>query len=158
MERGHGMSGTEFPHASVAERHGWGTRMTCVVVVEGARTMSVGEALARRASGTPGPDRARSSASSNDRPTPGGTPASSGLVQTPGPDERGDSASGLTTAQLIDRIVTLNPSATSEFLSQFSARSLGRYLAHLTAAQEPRGREARWTRPGDSPAIVSARR
>lgn len=132
--------------------------MTCVVVVEGARTMSVREALARRASGTPDPDRARSSASPNDRPDPAGTPAARGPGEAPGPTEPGDSASGLTTAQLIDRIVTLNPSATSEFLSQFSARSLGRYLAHLTAAQEPRGREARWTRPGDSPAIVAARR
>ncbi|MBM4109455.1 MAG: hypothetical protein FJ255_11715 [Phycisphaerae bacterium] len=64
----------------------------------------------------------------------------------------------MSSAQLIDRIVTLNPTATSEFLAQFSPRSLGRYLAHLTAAQEPRGPSARWSRAGNSPAIVMAQR
>lgn len=65
---------------------------------------------------------------------------------------------GMSPAQLIDRIVTLNPTATSEFLAQFSPRSLGRYLAHLSQAQEPRGRGSRWSRACDTPAIVMAQR
>lgn len=61
----------------------------------------------------------------------------------------------LTREQLVDRILELNPSATLAFLGEFGEMSLSVYLAHLMAAQEPRGRTATWVRPGDSPAIVS---
>ena len=39
-----------------------------------------------------------------------------------------------------------------------SLRRAFRYLDHLRSTQEPRGRDARWVRPADSPAIVMAER
>ena len=54
---------------------------------------------------------------------------------------------GLTRSQIVDRILTMNPSATSDFLDRFDTPSLGAYLDHLTAASQPRGRLARWVRP-----------
>jgi hypothetical protein len=54
----------------------------------------------------------------------------------------------------MERIISINPTATVSFLSRFEERPLKRYLEHLTAAQEPRGRTAWWLRPGDSPAFV----
>jgi hypothetical protein len=64
----------------------------------------------------------------------------------------------LTREQVVDRIITINPTATTTFLSKFSEASLGRYLDHLVAASGPRGRHARWMRPGDSPAIMARER
>lgn len=61
----------------------------------------------------------------------------------------------LTREQLIDRIIEINPSATTTFLSAFEHSSLARYLDHLAAAEAPRGRDARWVRPGDTPAILA---
>lgn len=58
-------------------------------------------------------------------------------------------------AQLVELIVSLNPTATPAFLGQFEDGMLRGYLDHLTAVQEPRGRGARWLRPADSPAIVA---
>jgi hypothetical protein len=49
----------------------------------------------------------------------------------------------LTREQLLDRIMTLNPTATSEFLSRFGDHDLDEYLARLTAAQAARGRSDR---------------
>jgi len=63
-------------------------------------------------------------------------------------------APGLTREQIVDRIQALNPTASVEYLTSFTANALGRYLDHLTAASEPRGREARWARPGDTRAIL----
>lgn len=60
-------------------------------------------------------------------------------------------------AQLMDKILSMNPSATESFLARFSDRALGTYLDHLVAANRPRGRHARWERPGDSPAIMASR-
>jgi hypothetical protein len=154
--------------------------MTCVVVVEGARTMSVNEALAKRMSGqragnggnapegapgqpllhAVGTDSPANSPGSGVTPCPSSAPEPSRAFAAPAPPDTSAELAGprLSAAQLIDRIVTLNPTASSEFLAQFSPKSLGRYLAHLTAAQEPRGPASRWTRPGDSPAIVMAQR
>jgi len=56
--------------------------------------------------------------------------------------------------QVIDWILTLNPSASRAFLERFEARPLAMYLDHLMAAQSPRGRTARWVRPDETPAIV----
>lgn len=60
----------------------------------------------------------------------------------------------LSREQLILQIQSLNPTATIDHLVRFSARALGLYLAHLSAATEPRGRMARWIRPAETPAIV----
>lgn len=59
---------------------------------------------------------------------------------------------------VIDEILTLNPSATVDFLNAFSEPRLRLYLTRLRTAQHGRGREARWLRVGDSPAIVSHER
>jgi hypothetical protein len=63
---------------------------------------------------------------------------------------------GLTRGQVIERIMTMNPTAGVDFLADFSERSLRAYLDHLASAQIPRGRMARWVRPGDTPGIVMA--
>ncbi|HBS28795.1 MAG TPA: hypothetical protein DEB06_04950 [Phycisphaerales bacterium] len=55
---------------------------------------------------------------------------------------------------MVERIQTLNPTASASYLEAFSARHLLTYLEHLTASQEPRGRSARWARPDDSPALL----
>ncbi|MDX2114947.1 MAG: hypothetical protein SFZ24_04900 [Planctomycetota bacterium] len=60
----------------------------------------------------------------------------------------------LTREQLVLEIQGYNPSATLEYLGRFTTRALHRYLEHLQAASEPRGRMARWLRPGDTPAIM----
>src|SRR5690606_30712756 len=51
-------------------------------------------------------------------------------------------------ALLIDEIRAYNPSAPSAFLATFTRRDLENYLEHLGSAKEPRGRTARWVRPG----------
>lgn len=60
----------------------------------------------------------------------------------------------MTEQQLIEQIMALNPTASVDFLADFSAYALDKYLAHLLAAAEPRGRNAHWARPEDSPAIL----
>lgn len=65
----------------------------------------------------------------------------------------GDAIADPAKAAVVDRILALNPTADTAFLGQFAAKALETYLAHLEAAQVPRGRMARWVRPGDSPAI-----
>lgn len=57
-------------------------------------------------------------------------------------------------AALIDEIRSHNPSAAQSFLATFTRRDLEVYLEHLGSAKEPRGRTARWLRPGDTPAMV----
>jgi len=59
----------------------------------------------------------------------------------------------MTRSQMVERIQSLNPTASAEYLSTFSPRHLLTYLEHLTASLEPRGRLARWLRPEDSPAL-----
>lgn len=63
----------------------------------------------------------------------------------------------LTIEQLIGQIQSFNPTASAEYLARFTCCALQRYLAHLTCASEPRGRAARWSRPGDTPAIIGYR-
>ena len=65
---------------------------------------------------------------------------------------------GLTREQVVDRIMTINPTAAAEFLARFKSQSLANYLEHLLSAQQPRGRGARWVRPDESPAIMVAER
>jgi hypothetical protein len=77
------------------------------------------------------------------------------LGLTSEPLESVSPSSRLTREQVVDRIITINPTASVSFLGRFTDRSLGMYLDHLLAALRPRGREARWMRPGDSPAILA---
>ncbi len=62
--------------------------------------------------------------------------------------------SRLTREQVVDRITSLNPTATREFLDGFERAQLVHYMDHLTEAAKPRGREAKWRRPGDAPPMV----
>ncbi len=64
----------------------------------------------------------------------------------------------LSREQVVDQILTINHSATADYLAQFAEPQLNKYLDHLLNAQEPRGRHARWDRPGDAPAIMTRRR
>lgn len=73
--------------------------------------------------------------------------------------ERGErETTALNTEQLADRIISINPTATREFLGQFGQGPLRDYLDHLLSAQQPRGPESRWVRPSTTRAIVSAAR
>jgi hypothetical protein len=60
--------------------------------------------------------------------------------------------------QVVDHIISINRSATVDYLKQFKRESLDKYLDHLLESQKPRGRESRWDRPGDAPAIMVRRR
>ncbi|GAB4382770.1 MAG: hypothetical protein Kow0022_01020 [Phycisphaerales bacterium] len=64
----------------------------------------------------------------------------------------------LSKGQLIEQILLLNPGATSEFLADFSVSELSQYLNHLLWLQQPRSGQARWTRPGETPAVVARSR
>ena len=63
-------------------------------------------------------------------------------------------SSRLTREQVVDRIISINPTASVEFLGRFQDRALGHYLDHLVATSAPRGRHARWLRHAETPAIV----
>lgn len=64
----------------------------------------------------------------------------------------------LSKGQLIEQILLLNPGATLEFLADFSVSELSQYLNHLLWLQQPRSGQARWTRPGETPAVVARSR
>ena len=53
--------------------------------------------------------------------------------------------------QLVDRILELNPTATTEFLATFSEDSLAPYLDHLNVVGDPC---LPWGRRGLQPAVV----
>jgi hypothetical protein len=65
---------------------------------------------------------------------------SDAFARTSEPPERGPSSSRLSREQLLDRIMSLNPTATSEFLARFGEDDLEEYLQRLTRASGPRGR------------------
>jgi hypothetical protein len=58
---------------------------------------------------------------------------------------------GMNRAQLMERILELNPTATPQFLGGFSEFSLAHYLEHLCIREEP---TIPWVRRGIAPAIV----
>lgn len=57
----------------------------------------------------------------------------------------------LSRSQLVERILQINPTATTEFLSRFNEGSLAHYLEHLNVLEDP---ETPWVRRGIAPAIV----
>lgn len=64
----------------------------------------------------------------------------------------------LSREQIVDEIISVNPTATSEFLAQFDDGLLSKYLDHLRFTAQPRCGKASWDRPGDAPAIMVRRR
>jgi len=77
------------------------------------------------------------------------------LVGTP--ERVSDPARRLTREQVVDRILSLNPTVDADYLREFSESSLADYLRRLDSLAEPRGRRAVWVRPA-ARAIVSRRR
>ncbi|CAG0999946.1 hypothetical protein PHYC_02808 [Phycisphaerales bacterium] len=63
--------------------------------------------------------------------------------------------SRLSRAQLVERIMELNPTAGREFLARFTGPALGEYLDHLTLTVEPRGKASVWVRRSGPPAIIT---
>ena len=63
----------------------------------------------------------------------------------------------LSKEQIVDRIIVINPTATGAFLDQFAEPELRSYLEHLDASQRPRGRDATWSRPPNTPAVTVRR-
>ncbi len=64
----------------------------------------------------------------------------------------------LTREQVVDEILTVNPSASADFLAQFDDGLLTKYLEHLRFTEQPRCGKSSWDRPGDAPAIMVRRR
>ena len=80
--------------------------------------------------------------------------SNSAFGRTSEPPERSSQhSSRLTREQLVDRIITLNPTATPEFLARFEEDSLDQYLRRLATASGPRGRG--WVRPSGPPGMTS---
>lgn len=66
--------------------------------------------------------------------------------------ESGAQHGGFRRRDMIEQIVRINASATADFLNRFADNALQKYLDHLHATQQPRGRAAVWVRSGDTPA------
>lgn len=76
--------------------------------------------------------------------------------RTTEPAEHGfEQLSRLTREQVVDRIVTINPTATSEFLTRFATPELRCYLQRLKLVGRRSARGSAWTRQTTSPAIVT---
>jgi len=58
----------------------------------------------------------------------------------------------LTREQVVDRIITINRSASPAFLERFAEPQLRHYLEHLTHTEQRR--DVPWVRRGETPAIV----
>ncbi|MEQ8843287.1 MAG: hypothetical protein RIB58_00410 [Phycisphaerales bacterium] len=65
------------------------------------------------------------------------------------------SSTRLTREQVVDRIITINRSASPAFLEKFAEPQLRHYLEHLTHTEQ--GRNVPWIRRGETPAIVGRR-
>ena len=64
----------------------------------------------------------------------------------------------MTREQVLDRIITINPTASRSFLDSFERDSLGTYLKRLQHATAPRGPKSRpWQRTGGAAAISAWR-
>lgn len=61
----------------------------------------------------------------------------------------------LTREKLIAGILEINTSVSVEFLNSFDECQLRRYLEHLQMHDGPRGRDTRWCREPQEPAIDS---
>ncbi len=71
------------------------------------------------------------------------------------PSTTAESAADLpANAVVLSQILELNPTASPEFLGQFSDSALHAYLDHLLDAASPRGRFARRVRPDNTPGVT----
>lgn len=60
-------------------------------------------------------------------------------------------------SSVLDAIRAINPLVDVDYLARFDESALRLYLAHLESSRLPRGRGARWERPGDTRAIRMCR-
>jgi len=88
-------------------------------------------------------------------------PATRGAAPGPaqhGSDQPGNSSGtpgSLRRDQIFDRLLTLRPGMSLEFLEGFSNEALGEYLDRLESFASRKGRDARWIRTGRTPAVVT---
>lgn len=61
----------------------------------------------------------------------------------------------MSTPQLMERILAINPSASPTFLVNFRREALADYLEHLVVAKDRSLRGRGWVRRGDGPGIVA---
>jgi len=78
------------------------------------------------------------------------TPPTQPLTQAP--------PAAMNREQVVEEIISVNTSATAEFLAQFDDELLSKYLDHLRFTAQPRCGRTAWDRPGDAPAIMVRRR
>jgi len=62
----------------------------------------------------------------------------------------------LTREQLINSILSMNPTAAVEYLMRFETLDLRRYLDRLQLKEGPRGRDSVWVRPEGHAAACAA--
>ena len=77
------------------------------------------------------------------------TPPSCEMTEVRSPS----SSTRLTREQVVDRIISINRSASPAFLERFAEPQLRHYLEHLTHTEEQRP-SVPWVRRGETPAIV----
>lgn len=75
-------------------------------------------------------------------------PASCEMAEVRSPNQ----ATRLTREQVVDRIITINRSASPAFLDRFADPQLRHYLDHLTHTEQRHN--IPWIRTGETPAIV----
>jgi len=89
-------------------------------------------------------------------------PTAREMIEPPGhlsrPAEQAGARPTLTREQTIERILELNPSASAQFLAQFSDERLMMYLERLGYGAAPRGREARWVHRFETGAVITHER
>jgi len=66
-----------------------------------------------------------------------------------------DAETAAARSRLIGEILEMAPNAGDAVLARFGESALALYRDHLLATAGPRGANARWTRPGDTPAILA---
>ena len=60
----------------------------------------------------------------------------------------------LSRAQVMTRIIELNPTASIDYLTRFDDEALGDYLAHVDTASDPRRARVGWLRKDSVPAVA----
>jgi len=85
-------------------------------------------------------------------------PTAREIIEPPGHLSRPAARPTLTREQTIERILELNPSASAQFLAQFSDERLMMYLERLGYGAAPRGREARWVHRFETGAVITHER
>lgn len=65
-----------------------------------------------------------------------------------------DESPRLSRAQMMTRIIELNPSASIDYLARFDDEALGEYLSHIDTASDPRRARVGWQRKNSVPAVA----